>query len=216
MFIRYCMVRPTGDCAVKADPSQPFHTSGTVDAAFGGAYYCSLLVGNQLVPRADPNRAVSETARIEIYEAKVSILDESGTSILSRNDGSTAEYTVPLNGFVDPGNASTPGYGLVDVEMVDPVTIADYGKKLKPGATQQLVASVVLHGRTLGGNELESDEWTFPITVCNGCLCNQGPCQTNASDMPGPLACTPGADALVDCRYNLVGCGDCRIDNTCF
>jgi len=65
----------------------------------------------------------------------------------------------------------------------------------------QVVVSVYLHGRTLGGQELVSNEFKFPIDVYGGQLCQVPPGDTCVNSTTKPAAdCLLGQDAAVDCR----------------
>lgn len=216
LYIRQCLHVPTSTCEVKPDPSSEFDTMGILDTSFGTPdkngtvvpvpYTCPLLVGNQLVARGDPDRVRTETSRITIYGADVTVMDPTN-AILTRSDGSAAQFFTPTSGFVDPGMGAQPGFGVASIEMIDPALALDLRKEVeKTGFEQQVVVSVVLRGRTLGGNEISSAPWNFPIRVCKGCLCNLGPCiNASGSDMPADN-CHAGIDDPVDCRLGLVGC----------
>jgi len=189
-FIQGCLVEPVDSCTVTASPSSAARGGGTLDASFGFGYSCPLLIGNQLVPRGDATKLRTETSRIEVYEADVEVFDDAGNSLIA--------YTVPTNGFADPGSTTQPGYGVAHVLLVDSQTA-------QANANKNLISSVRLRGRTLGGTELESNEWQFPITVCSGCLCNLAPCQMGTSESAG-TNCHVGSDDLVDCRLGYASC----------
>jgi len=215
LFIRQCQLVPPTTCEVKADSTAVFLFSGTLDTSFGtldknntlvpNAYSCPLLVGNQLVERGDPDRLRTETSRIEVYGADITVTDNS-EAVLTRSDGSAAKFFTWTSGFVDPGTGTAPGFGLAQVEMIDPALALDLRREVeKTGFEQEVVAHVVLHGRTLGGSELTSAPWTFPIRVCKGCLCDLAPCLGSTSDMPA-ANCRPGLDSTVDCRLGFSSC----------
>ena len=59
---------------------------------------------------------------------------------------------------------------------------------------------VIARGRTLGGTEIESAPFSFPITICQGCTCSD--------------PCDGISDAKADCRFGLDG--HCRyVDTAC-
>ena len=184
LFIRQCQAVPQDTCEVTADPTAFSRPSGVLDIAFAARYSCPLLVGNQLVTRGDPDRLRTETSRVQIYSADVTLLNTTG--------GSLGEFSTQTSGFVDPSTGAQPGYGLADVVLINAMP-----------AVGDVVAQVVLHGRTLGGLELTTGEWKFPIHICQGCLCDRSTCAS--TDMP-PKNCHIGTDAPVDCRFGLAGC----------
>jgi hypothetical protein len=191
LFIRSCLFVPTDTCKVTFDSSATVRLAGLLDPAQSD-YSCPLLVGNQLVARGNAAQLRTETSRIEIHTAVVTIYD----SIKSQT---YTTYSVPASGFVDPGSATTPGFGGADVLLLDRVTAREH-------LGETLLSGVVLQGRTLGGLEVESAEWTFPITVSSPeQLCDFSACEfgSTLTDMP-KLTCRPGVDSTTDCRQ---GCG---------
>jgi hypothetical protein len=200
------VLTPTPDtCQVTATIDFPQYRVGVIDVALRSEYFAALLVENQLVARGDPNKLRTETSSIELYAADVQLQDAGGAPLV-RSNGSQAAFTVPISGFIDQAVGGTPGLGFTDVLLVDSATSADLAKTKQP---TDLVANVVLHGRTLGGNELTTGEWTFPIRACYLCLLT---CPAKADDplVPGPdclstaeepkANCRVGADEIVDCR----------------
>jgi hypothetical protein len=216
IYIESCMAVSHDMCTATADPTAPFILEGTFDTqpedvSTGlSQYECTALVGNQLVAEGNSTLAHTETSRVVLYEAEVTVLDDNG-NIVTRNDGSAAQFTTPVSGFVDPGTGTLPGYGLTQILMIDSVTLKELAPKPKagqPGMTSTVVSSVVLHGRTLGGNELTTAAFQFPIVVCYGCLCFETPgtgC-VDSTDMPD-VNCEVGQDIPVDCRYLNQNCG---------
>jgi len=206
LFIRGCQAPEEGTCGYRPDPSGSFFPSGFVDGAFHGAYSCGLLIGNQVVRRGSSDQLRTETSRIELYEAEVRVLDLSGNAV-SYADGSAVEYLVPITGFIDPGAGTAPGYGLAQVPMLDAGSLASLGGG--PGGSVQVVSTVIVRGRTLGGQELESPEWSFPISVCFGCacqdvipdLCCADPANDACADLddPVPVTSCTGSEGY-DCR----------------
>jgi len=192
LFIRGCLEFPEDTCSVTPDVSAAEIFSGRVDPAQNTGYSGVLLFGNQLVARGNSAQLRTETSRIEVQSAVVTIYNSTLTKTYQT-------YSVPASGFADPGSTTQPGFGAVKVLLVDPVTASQH-------VGDTLVAGVILHGRTLGGIELESGEWQFPVNVLRrGGLCNLEPCRPGVvpSDML-VATCHPGYDSIVDCRQ---GCG---------
>jgi hypothetical protein len=176
---------------------------GNVDAAYTSEYSCVTLVENQLVARGNVNELRTETSSVSLYEADVQVLTGlpqiAGTKILS-------EFSEPINGFVDPGSGGTDGVGIAQVTMIDSATLAAIA-----GKVSQVTVSVIIRGRTLGGTEVHTNEFLFPVNVCDGCSCELAPGDTciNPSGKP-ETNCHPGQDTVVDCRSlsceQLCGC----------
>lgn len=128
---------------------------------------------------------------------------------------------LPLSGAVDPG-------GFIGVEL-EPIN-ESVGRILArseflrtSGVPLTMNLRVTIHGRTVAGREIESNEFVYPIQLCYGCLFGipsnvidpnyfiQPNCRlrnvveddTEGSIVTGTFstdACFPGQDEAVDCR----------------
>lgn len=205
LFIRDCIPRTfeQGACSTPApDDAESFLPSGQLDLAFQGSYRCALRVGNQVVTQGSSDQIRTETSRINLYAADVRLTDLAGNA-LTYADGGAVEYSVPISGFVDPGGGSDgdAGYGYADVLMIDAAAAEALGGQLAPTAgAVDVLAGIIVYGRTLGGQELESPEWTFAIKVCIGCACVDAPegCDGGGTSTQTVVACS--TDGGVDCR----------------
>jgi hypothetical protein len=190
IFIRQVQFPEVQDnCAVTNDPGAAQLGQGFLDTLYRGSYQGWLLVGNQMLSRSDPTRLKIESHRVQIYEADITVFDAAGAE--------RASYTVPVSGFVDSSQGQAPSYGLVNVPLIDEGT----GSTLTPGQT--VISRVQVFGESLGGVEVESGVFDFPIFVCRtgavddfsclGCL---------AADLDAEVApvCTLGQDIAPDCR----------------
>jgi hypothetical protein len=197
-------------CTVEASPTNPFITRGLLDIAFRNQYVATLLVGNQLVPRGSATQARTETARVAIQGSVVHAVDNATGEIVF------GPKTVPGSGFIDPATGSNASYGLTDTVLfgIDPTSAAstDFDQRVRAGGGHSVTAFVRVFGRTLGGMDVESGEWQFPVSVCYGCLVSYPPDASNPGlGMPNcdaPVAtgttldtpCAIGQDSSVDCR----------------
>jgi hypothetical protein len=186
LFIRDVMAKPD-DCLFKPDPSAAFIGQGMLDLAFTDTYAPFLLVGNQMVPVGNDNTLKTETSRISLKGAEVKLTTAGGAVI--------ANYTTTTSGTIDPVAGPDPGYGVTQVTMIPPKAVT------APGS---FIATVKVFGETLGNRNVESGEFAFPITVCQGCLVffnkdsqDAGTCVAPSGSPVG--ACLPGQDGLSDC-----------------
>jgi hypothetical protein len=148
-------------CTFTADPTQPSLSSGYLDADLSPTYTAEFLVGNQIVPRGNPNQPDTETSIVTLQGAVVRILDSSGNQLNTFTR--TAGITVP------PSSGTTPGYVAVQLTILDEGTVAGLDLVSFKG-TVRVVSYVKFFGKTLGGDSVESDEFGFPIDVCRSCL----------------------------------------------
>jgi hypothetical protein len=201
LFIRGCVQVDRTTCVGEALDTTPLQLGGFIDGSYAAQYLCTALVENQLVPRGDPNKLRVETSRVELYEADVQVLN-TDMQVISGPSG-PAQFSVPVTGFVDPSSGNSPGTGLATVVMLDARTVQNLAKQAASSNTvQQVVASIVIRGRTLGGLEVHTNEFLYPIDVCAGCQCFQPPGKLCVGGMDQPDDdCRLGIDNQVDCRY---------------
>lgn len=183
----------TEDCTVTFDPGQARIGRGLMDRQFAGSYTPPLLVGNQMVPQGNNNQLRTETSRITLEGAEVRLTEvESGAEVRA--------FTTPISGVVNPTPATAPGFYGAHVMLIPP---AGAGGAVADG---EYVAQVRVYGVTLGGQDVESGEFRFPIEVCTGCSI------FFSSDSIAAGACVPGSGTPVgSCRPGEDGPTDCTV-----
>jgi hypothetical protein len=202
LFVRGVLAWPPGQCIINPDPTSLVRLGGVLDRAFRSNYVAPLLIGNQLTTRGDRDTLRTESSRITLRGAVVEVNDRQGNRLL--------HYTADGTGFVDPGEGSNPGFGIMSVELIPPTAVI-------PDNTDVIVG-VRVFGDTLGGREVESSELTFPIFVCRGCLVSYpsiaiqpdtGACG-GGEEPSGAPPCVIGQDDAVDCRYCAESTTECQ------
>jgi hypothetical protein len=176
---------PDKDCLFAVN--NPFVASPTLDISFTPRnYIMHPLLTSQLLNRASlaPLRADPNTVFIE--GAVVAVVDAEGAEVGS--------YTVFTGATIPSARLSEPGQAVGAIEVVPP----SFGDTLvgKVGATgATLNVRVRAFGRTSGNTSIETGNFQFPLTVCNGCLRQ---CITPTSDSDATV-CSDliGQDSLV-------------------
>jgi hypothetical protein len=206
IFVRQVQARLTGGtsaCTADNSPTSPALGTGLLDLAFRTQYTAALLVGSQLVPRGNSAQLRTETARTIIEGTIVRVLNDGGAVIWG-------PVSVPGSGFIEPANGTTPSYGITETTLfqADQALVDDVRTN---GRLRHETAIVKVFGKTLGGTQVESGEWQFPISVCFGCIisfpteastttsprnCDMAASTGASVDMP----CNPGQDDTLDCR----------------
>lgn len=195
IFAVAALAVPQDTCSWSSNDSNPVRPAGRLDVAISQEYWIPILVGNQLVRRGSSTTLRTETSRVSFYEAEVNLTDSAGSAIANGN------FVVPVTGFADPATGTDPGFGSVVVTLIDPTS----AQSISPG---QVIANVILRGETLGGVDVETDTWAFPINVCNGCSvffpAEADDPANNVLDCDirtdAPFYCRPGMDEAMDCR----------------
>lgn len=212
VFIRQVMAPPQnrtgGACTYTADPQQAALFEGSLDVGVRDNYIAVLLFGNQLSSRGDRTANRAESNRVLLNGAIVKVIDPVTNSTIN-------EFTSTGTGVADPLTGDQPNYGLLSVIAIDAETkrriLAQFPAELaKRDGTKLLIANVKAFGQTLGGVDVETNEYQLPIRVCNGCSItfagandvNQQPnpnCKAALSEQ-AVLPCRLGQDETTPCQ----------------
>jgi hypothetical protein len=199
------LVVPGTGCSYTNDPTQPAIDTGFLDIAVRNSYSAAFLLANQLVPRGDPAAPKTETSYVNIKGAIIQVTDAATGAAVSPSFTSLASVVLP------PAQGNTPGYSaLPDITLIDEMTVANLGTLFN--AERRLLVYAKFFGDTLGGQYVESDNFQFPVSVCNGCLisfsiadispaCQNVNCLGNAAAMSQePEVPCNGEDFAIDCQ----------------
>jgi hypothetical protein len=193
-------------CVFSASPTQATRASGVLDVSLKQNYFAEYLVGNRL-PEGSGTLS-SQPGVVIVQGATLRITDAAGNELA----------TDPLDayGTIEPESGDVPGYYPVQVEPLNSSIISSDAQiqttvvDPPPGAKKvvRLFSYVRIFGTSLGGRYEESEEFAFPIDVCDGCLVGpQAACV--APDAGVSIPCFPGQDDPVN--YGLVH-GACGAD----
>jgi hypothetical protein len=205
------LVSAGSSCLFTSDPTQPYISAGRLDIGFRETYQATFLVGNQIVPQGNPTIPQTETSYVQFNGAVVSITDTEGNQL--------ANYTEMVGAAaLAPAQGTTPSFEPIGVTIVDQGTVDQIAPAVIAGATRTLITHTYFFGQTLGGENVQTGEFAFPVTVCYGCLVSFSPgdvdqdasvipnCEnavgsSSTTALPGP--CYPGEDFSVDCSQCL-------------
>lgn len=208
LFIQGLLKPSPPSCEVSFSGTSTVFFRGTLDVAFRLNYQGLILVGNQLAARGDPETLRTEVNRVPLEGAEVLLTDAQG-------EIENGFFSVAAGGFAEVSSGTTPGYGAIQATLIPDIVgnaLADDLIAQGLGARKEVVSTIRVFGRTLGGIDVESAEFTFPIDVCYGCLVgfplealDTDPgtgvqtCQANA-ESAGEFPCFFGQDSRIDCR----------------
>ncbi len=207
IYIRQVMAPPqnrqNGVCVYTPDQTQAAIGEGILDVAVRSTYTATMLVGGQLMARGDQLNVRAESNRAHVNGGVVRVTGADGSFI--------GEFTSVGSGFVDPGLNNQPSFGLATLTLLDAATTA--GIRVQGTDSRLVIANVKVFGQTLGGVDLESGEFQFPIRICSGCLvdfsggddpANPGlDCNLPVAAGSGgatALPCRPGQDEATPCQ----------------
>jgi len=198
--------RQGGSCIYNSDPTQALLFEPLLDVGLTNSYSAVMLVGNQLIPRGDPQNNRAESNRVHINGGIVKVSNPDGSLI--------REFTSLASGFADPQNNNAPGYAPIGLVVVDaPTKDALLPSVLTKGTSRTILVTVKAFGVSVGGVDVESGEFQFPMQICRGCLviqdgqdnavmvpkrnCAKAP-ESTAGAITGP--CYRGQDLPISCR----------------
>jgi len=169
-------------CVATPDSTSTLLAGGVMDVAFTQSYTGFLLVGNQLTERGSREQVRTETSRVALRGAEVTLTTLDGKLL--------GNYSTVGTGFVDAAAGNVPAYAAMSVNIIPSAL----------GASQALldakavVAKIRVFGDTLGNTAVTSSELDFPIRICKGCLVGY---PTSAADplvpVGGAYLCTTAA-----------------------
>jgi hypothetical protein len=221
VFIEHVKIQPKApDCTSSAGDNRS--SGGLLDLAFDNPYTAHYLVTNALIPRENTSNFVVESngVTIEGMEVYVRRLDGSlyGTTeyyefeFYIPPESSDVAFAVSLPLSVVRRLAS-PGVLLKDGCL--PLNSANYpGTAFNEGLFSWLssdlgtvYSEVRFLGHTAGGTDVETQVFTFPISLCCGCLVNWlnclDPCARYCQEPEQDGMCADGianGGDLYDCR----------------
>ena len=195
------------DCSFQVSTTPNLVLAGSIDAAYAGEYTNVVLVENQMVARGNATTLNTETSGVQLYEAEVQVLDP------SQGNGAIAKFSTPVAGFADPSMSGQAGAGAAEVLMIDAATVSSLAAKVvNNGVEQTVVASVIILGRTLGGQEVHTQEFLFPIQVFYGttCAATGGNACISTMSMNIMNDCRLGLDETTPCQNIAANLGTCH------
>lgn len=162
-----CSFDPGGDCIVE----------GQINLLTRDRYHAVLRVSNSLVPRESENPLRPEPNGAIIRELEIEVLDTAGNTV---DFGPLPNpFRIATSGFAPPGTPLAVGGDLLPQQYVTRLRAMERSANM----LNQVVLSVVVRGKTPGGEPIESGEWEWPVTLSF----------INSKDT---LACVPFANTI--------------------
>jgi hypothetical protein len=169
-------------CVAKADTSDGFLPAGTLDVAFTSSYTAFVLVGNQLTQRGSREQLRTETSRISLRGAEVTLTTLDGREL--------GNYSTVGTGFVDASAGDVPAYASMAVNVIP----AALGNSDAVRNAKVVLAKIRVFGDSLGNASITSSELDFPINICTGCLVRYpSEARDPSVDPKEPYKCTTAA-----------------------
>ncbi len=203
---------PDSACRLVANENMDRRGSGSLDIVMGTKYIMHALIKNDMPSSLKMNSFTEKDGRMEahhIFLKKATITYTYDPRIILPGLDTREVLT---SGFV----SAAGGLAVVDIEIISPDMAQRFATKLpsrdtdnpEPRATMTVDVQVI--GETGDGTEVKSNVFTYPITICRGCLL-MFPTEADNPNSPnfdcdllsGSLddePCNIGQDDPVDCR----------------
>jgi hypothetical protein len=144
--------------------------------AIGQPYIGFFKVTNLI--RRNPRDIANDPSFVHLTEIEVELTDADGNTI---DVGAVNPYTIPVSGPLIPSASSATSAGTADVFAT--IIPSSYGPALSAFNGGYVVAHIRAFGRTLGGIDVDSSSFLWPILI---------------GDSPGPV-CEGDATAVDSC-----------------
>jgi len=214
MFLVGVMALDETTCIAKPDNTATMLAGGVLDVSFRQSYTGFLLVGNQLTERGSREQLRTETSRVTLKGAEVTLTTFDGKTL--------GNYSTVGTGFVNAAEGDVAAYTAMSVDII-PSALGSNPSLLAAGG---VVAKIRVFGDTLGNIAVTSSQLDFPIRICSGCLvgyptsandparpmgvdykCTTSPTESQSSD---PLPCVIGQDGGFPCTVCSAVSAVCR------
>jgi hypothetical protein len=203
-------MRPDTSCELKVTGGQQaFISSGFLDLAVTNEYwmfpqFINGLTESNEVTGLGPEQLRLDNNTISLKGARVYYdIGDVGLGTLSPALELPQHQYIPMTGFVE-----ADAEGLTAIQIVPPLVgeILRFAPKLqKRYSSAQMILRIVFEGKLLDGSLVKSNEFEYPVTVCNGCLISYGVAPSSCcdpafwEDIPD-APCILGQDDGIDCR----------------
>ena len=190
------------DCKADVD-SDDFLAAGLYDLAAGydwngkreskycsRSYYMHLAINSNLKANANSATGRAEPNVLQITEAEVRLIDIQQQTTIELDESLPNPFRVKANITLPPSTGSDPSMGVVPIETIP----AAYKSGLGDYVNEQIMAEVQIFGTTLGDVDIDFKPFSFPITLCRGCLVKCRPSGLSDSEIYGD-ACPDNAGA---------------------
>ena len=162
-------------CEIVTDDTL-FLSHGVVDLVVATQYRLDVEIDNNLIDVVKDGKGFSnQDSRVNTTDIVMTsaIIEYSSLDPLSANIAQ--KVSVPLSGSIPFGGSVTVGLDLLSASMFEQFRSApeflliDQGEARPKRTSVELITRIRVKGETVDGRSVESNEFLFPVTVCNGC-----------------------------------------------
>jgi hypothetical protein len=182
-------------CKIITD-EELFQVNGVVDLAMRQNYTANLRIKNNLINVPEAKGLAESDARLSVnaIALRSAVIEYSTLDQLST--GIPTKRVQPLSGTISEDSSLTLGnFELFSPDVLQQIRNAEEffsndNGEVRPSRTSvTILARIRLKGQTIDGRDAESNEFLYPVEVCNGCRVIYPP--EMLVQRGGQLACPP-------------------------
>ncbi len=189
-----------GECTASTSEADSVG-KGTIDLAINQNYRIRPYVQNNMLDVIAVNQFKETDGRIDTHDVLLTSAVIKYTALDQLSANIPAQVNIPVSGSVPVDGAAVMDVEVLTSAMIQEIRqsaeflVFDAQSNVRPTrASVTLIIRVTLKGATLDGTEVESNEFAFPIEVCNGCSISYPPSAVDPN--AGALPNCAGFDAL--------------------
>lgn len=192
-----------GACTLSGTKGQPFLPHGMINAYSPAGYLLTPLIESRVVLAEGDTDTTQRTIFLKganvSLEVKAVSIEHPGGSFTSPSitlSGQQAQFSTLFSGSLPPSGTVNVAFDIVPVQTLRTILTAS-GAAETDRMSAEVLATVTILGE-LGGDDVESLPFQYPVAVCNNCVVNDlGACPMMATNLGN--ACNPFQDGTVDC-----------------
>lgn len=182
---------PDEECIVQSDRNARSLFFGILDVGVRTNWYMFPSFENAMTESLKLNPVTAESNRIQVSGAQVRLALDTGESLGD-------DFFVPFSGIVEPGGTGVTSFMAIPSGYVTDAYI---------GAA--VIVEMRILGTTLGGIDVDTPWFSFPVYVCRCCLVDFSDAWDDEADTYNcnnptrepEKVCAAGQDEPVDCAY---------------
>ena len=199
LIIRQNLAPTTAGCVFAPDLMAPYFARGSISMLSQQPYVFTPLIESRITAldgQESLRTVLVRGARVELRIESITVDNQSVEVDVADFPEGTLKFTSLFSAPVAPNGGLSVG----DFDLLTSGFIAAVRERY--GAQGSVRVQVVAEARVfgdLGGDEIESDTFSYPVTVCNDCIVNNVGACPSAAEVRTGNPCNPFQDGVVDC-----------------
>lgn len=196
-------------CALTGGADQPFKSHGTIYALAPTGYILTPLIQSRVTlgteVNADPLQKTIflRGADVSLTLKAVSI-ETNGQYTVTQPESNVGQFSVLFAGSLPPAGSVNVGFEVITPAILRNILGASGVNLSTSSLNAEVLAEVTIRG-DLGSDEVTSNVFQYPISVCTDCVVNNtGACPMTGTPRTGD-ACNIFQDGVVDCCVDTTG-----------